>query len=91
MDFTLKVYEAIASLLEDKSVQVGDDMPLIGGDSLLDSMRLVELCLLLEDIAGEHGFDFDWTSSAAMSRSRSMFRSARALADEFNAQIQARQ
>jgi acyl carrier protein len=85
-----KVYQAIASLLEDKSIEVTDEMPLIGDDSLLDSMRLVELCLQLEDIAADNGFEFDWTSATAMSRSRGMFRTAGALADEFSAQLQTR-
>ena len=36
-------------------------------------MKLVELCLALEDKAVDLGFEFDWTSEAAMSRSRSLF------------------
>lgn len=80
------VFSAIAELIEDKSVVVKDETPLIGEESLLDSMKLVELCLLLEDKASEMGFTFDWTSEAAMSRSRSMFRSAGALASEFSLQ-----
>lgn len=60
--------------------------PLIGYGCVLDSVRLVELCL--EDLAGEHGFEFDRTSEAAMSRSRSIFRNAGALADEFVRQSQ---
>jgi hypothetical protein len=64
-------------------VKISEDMHLIGEESLLDSMNLVEVCLLLEDLAGEHGFEFDWTSEAAMSRSRSMFRSVFTLAEEF--------
>ena len=83
-----KVYDAIASLLEDRSVEVTGEMPLIGGDSVLDSMRLVELCLELEDLAAQNGFEFDWTSAQAMSKSRGMFRSAKALADEFLSQLQ---
>jgi hypothetical protein len=54
-------------------------------------MKLVELCLALEDIAGEIGFAFDWTSETAMSRSRSMFRSAGSLATEFFAQRDGRE
>ena len=64
-------------------IEVSQDMQLIGGDSLLDSMKLVEVCLALEDLADEHEFEFDWTSEAAMSKSRSMFRSVAALAEEF--------
>jgi hypothetical protein len=50
-------------------------------------MKLVELCILLEDMAAELGFEFDWTSDAAMSRSRSMFQTAGSLADEFIEQM----
>jgi|TARA_B110000967_G_C18428998_1_gene337536 hypothetical protein len=34
-------------------------MQLVGGETLLDSMKLVEVCLALEDLADEHGFKFD--------------------------------
>jgi acyl carrier protein len=83
-----EVFSRISLLLENKSLTVTDDMPLIGGDSVLDSMKLVELCLSLEDKAGEIGFEFDWTSDAAMSRSRSMFRTAGSLAAEFIGQME---
>lgn len=76
------VISAINNALEGKA-EVIEDMQLIGGNSLLDSMKLVEVCLALEDSADEHGFEFDWTSEAAMSKSRSMFRSVAALAEEF--------
>ncbi len=86
-----EVFAAISSLLEDKSITIDDDTPLIGGASLLDSMKLVELCLLLEDKAADLGFEFDWTSDAAMSKSRSMFRSAGFLAAEFINQMGVKQ
>lgn len=76
------IISVIKAALEDK-VEITDEMQLIGGDALLDSMTLVEVCLALEDLADDHGFEFDWTSEAAMSRSRSMFRSVAALAEEF--------
>lgn len=82
------VISAINEALEDK-VEVSEDMELIGGDSLLDSMKLVEVCLMLEDLADDNGFEFDWTSDAAMSKSRSMFRSVSALAEEFANQSEA--
>ena len=63
-------------------INVTEEMQLIGGESLLDSMGLVSVCLTLEDIADEHGFEFDWTSDTAMSKSRSMFRTVAALAEE---------
>lgn len=83
-----EVYSAIKALFEDKSQDVTDDMALIGGESLLDSMKLVELCLALEDKATDLGFEFDWTSAAAMSKSRSMFRTAGSLAAEFINQME---
>lgn len=88
MELKEQIFNAITSLLEDKTLKVSDDTPLIGDGSLLDSMKLVELCLTLEDISADLGFEFDWTSDAAMSRSRSMFRTAGALATEFIAQME---
>ena len=85
-----EVFSQISQLLENKSLTVTDDMLLIGGESVLDSMKLVELCLSLEDKAAEIGFEFDWTSDAAMSRSRSMFRTAGSLAAEFISQMEAK-
>jgi acyl carrier protein len=88
-EIQLTIYSIISQLLEDKSLVVTDDLPLIGSKSVLDSMNLVELCLALEDKATEMGFEFDWTSDAAMSRSRSMFRTAGSLASEFISQMEA--
>jgi acyl carrier protein len=82
------VISTITDALEE-SAGVTEDMQLIGGESLLDSMKLVEVCLMLEDLADENGFEFDWTSAAAMSKSRSMFRSVAALAEEFANQSEA--
>ena len=82
------VIQAISYALEGKA-EIAENMQLIGGESLLDSMKLVEVCLLLEDLADENGFEFDWTSEAAMSKSRSMFRSVAALAEEFANQSEA--
>lgn len=81
-----QVFAAITELVEDDSVTITADTPLIGDGSVMDSMKLVELCLALEDQAADQGFEFDWASDAAMSRSRSMFRTAGALADEFLSQ-----
>ena len=83
------VISAINTALEGKA-KITEDMQLIGGESLLDSMKLVEVCLALEDLADEHGFEFDWTSEAAMSKSRGMFRSVTALAEEFASQSEAK-
>jgi hypothetical protein len=84
-----EVFTAITALLENKSLNINDDTPLIGGAALLDSLKLVELCLALEDNAAKHGFEFDWTSDRAMSQSRGMFRTAGSLASEFINQMKA--
>ena len=87
---SLEIYLEIQKLLDNQLQTVTEDMPLIGGESLVDSMQLVELCLTLEDKASEMGFDFDWTSESAMSRSRSMFRTAGTLAREFISQMESK-
>ena len=84
-----RVYDTIRALLEDPTVVLAADTPLIGDSAALDSMKLVELCLALEDAAADAGFEFDWTSESAMSRSRGMFRNAGALAAAFVAQAEA--
>jgi acyl carrier protein len=81
------VFAAIADRLENK-VEISDDTQLIGDGSVLDSISLVELCLQLEDKASELGFQFDWTSEAAMSKLRGMFRTAGALSAEFSRQME---
>ncbi|WP_372016032.1 hypothetical protein [Pseudoxanthomonas sp. 10H] len=84
-DLTPRIFALIGSLSEFEA-EVTADTALIGDGRILDSIKLVELCVELEDLAGENGFVFDWTSETAMSRSRSMFRSAGALAAEFSSQ-----
>ena len=64
-------------------IDINDDTALIGNKSLLDSMALVQLCLALEDKASNFGFEFDWTSDDAMSKSKGMYRSVKALSEEF--------
>ncbi len=76
------VKEIIQNTLEEK-IEISDEVQLIGGESLLDSMKLGEVCLALEDTADDNGFVFDWTSEATMSKSRSMFRTVTSLAEEF--------
>ena len=46
------VISVISKILEGKS-KITEDMQLIGGESLLDSMNLVEVCIALEDLADE--------------------------------------
>ena len=89
VDIKHDVFQIILNGIEDKTIKVTDDTALIGDGSVLDSMKLVELCLTLEDFAEEKGFEFDWTSEQAMSRSLSMFRTAGSLASEFTNQMDA--
>lgn len=84
----LEVFSEIQKLIENDSIVVASDSPLIGNDSSLDSVKIVELCIALEDKALQLGFEFDWTSDVALSKSRSMFRTAGSLADEFIQQMQ---
>jgi acyl carrier protein len=83
-----EVLDLIQVRIPDRSVVVNDELPLIGGARALDSMNLVELCLALEDKASEMGFEFNWTSESAMSRTRSIFRTAGSLANEFISQME---
>lgn len=82
-DVSSQIKDLVVSLLERPDLVVPADQPLLGEGGLLDSMKLVELCLALEDLAADMEFRFDWTSDVAMSRSRSMFRSLDALTEEF--------
>ena len=85
------IVRACISEITDGEVDPTDDMNLIGKEASLDSMKLVELCLALEDKAGDLDFEFDWTSEAAMARSRSLFRTVNSLAEEFHAQSQSKE
>ncbi|MDC0644937.1 hypothetical protein OAP53_01545 [Alphaproteobacteria bacterium] len=76
------VISVISEVIEGK-LDIKESTKLIGSESPFDSVSLVEVCLTLEDLADDHGFEFDWTSEAAMSKSRSMFRNVAALAEEF--------
>jgi len=86
-EFKTLVFDQIANLAGKPLAAIDDNTPLIGIGSTLDSMRLVELCLSLEDIASEIGFEFDWTSETAMSVSRGMFRTAGSLLAEFESKF----
>ena len=82
--FELEIIEQIIKQIEDSTdIKISSESPLIGGDSPIDSMKLVEVCLFLEDESNNLGFAFDWTSANAMSNSRSMFKNVKSLAQEF--------
>lgn len=86
-DLKIRVFDAIASVIGNPDIAVDDNTALIGDSSVLDSMKLVEVCLALEDLSADMGFDFDWTTDAAMSRSRGIFKTAGTLATEFARQM----
>jgi acyl carrier protein len=82
------VFALIQQHIKDAAVVVTDETRLLGDSSLLDSMKLVQLSIALEEFAEEQHFTFDWTSDTAMSKSRSMFRTAGSLADAFCEQME---
>ena len=86
LDDAIKLVCECISEITNGDVQAFGDMNLIGRNASLDSMKLVELCLALEDRANELGVEFDWTSESAMSKSKGFFRSVSSLAEEWHAQ-----
>ena len=85
-----QILATISKVAEKPLEEITSETQLIGDGSVLDSMKLVELCLELEDIATNLGFDFDWTSENAMSKSRGMFRNAASLTEQFITQLEAK-
>ena len=78
-----RVFKEIQNVSEDKRAIVDKTTPLIGGEGTIDSVDLVDMCLELEDIAVELGFEFDWASEKAMSATNSIFKDAGSLSKEF--------
>ena len=77
----------IINQIVDEDILLEPTSPLIGGNSIIDSMNLVQICIAVEEKAQEDGFDFDWTSEKAMSTLNSIFRSPKSLNDEYNLQM----
>jgi len=71
----------------DEDVDIDPQSALIGGDSLIDSMALVQICLGLEEMSQSEGFLFDWTSEKAMSSLNSIFKTPETLVKEYNRQF----
>ena len=71
----------------DKDLELTEESSFVGGESSLDSMSLVQLCLALEEKSADFNFLFDWTSEKAMSSMNSIFKTPKTLADEFNRQL----
>ena len=78
-----RVFKEIHNVSEDKKSIINKTTPLIGAESTIDSVDLVEMCLELEDFAVELGFEFDWASEKAMSATNSIFKDAGSLSKEF--------
>ena len=81
-----ELIEVIKAIV-DKEVNIDPQSSLIGGDSLIDSMALVQICLALEERSQSEGFLFDWTSEKAMSSLNSIFKTAQTLTEEYNRQL----
>ena len=82
------VKEEIKKIIQitNEKFTIDEKTELVGNNSKIDSMKLVELCLSLEDRATELDFEFDWASENAMSKSKSIFRTVKSLAEEFQRQ-----
>ena len=77
----------VIKFIVDEDVDINPQSSLIGGDSLIDSMGLVQICLALEERSQSEGFSFDWTSEKAMSSLNSIFKTAETLIEEYNRQL----
>lgn len=84
--FVKLVIETLEEILKNPEIKLDESISLIGLGGVLDSLGLVELCIRLEDKARTLGFEFDWTSEMALSKSQSMFRSVKELAHEMERQ-----
>lgn len=83
IDIAAEIRKQIALLSKKEYAEITEQLPIYGQDGCFDSMGLIELCLRLEDFALELGFEFDWTSDAAMSNSRSIFKDVSSLCHNF--------
>ncbi len=83
---TEEILDIIKASIDD-DIEINANSNLVGGNSMLDSMGLVQTCIALEDKSQEHGFSFDWTSEKAMSTMSSVFRTPSSLAQEYNRQL----
>ena len=85
----MKLEKRILNIIKDESETKQDinlKTNLIGRNAVIDSKGLVGVCLSLEDLSNELGFEFDWTSENAMSNTFSMFRTAGTLIKGFKKQ-----
>lgn len=74
--------QEVSALAGVPAESVSEATRLIGGDSGLNSLNLVELLLALEEFSEDTlHVRFDWASDSAMSENRSSFRTIGSLAD----------
>tara|TARA_B100000161_G_C33514373_1_gene397975 strand:+ start:903 stop:1190 length:288 start_codon:yes stop_codon:yes gene_type:complete len=85
-EYVIKILKEIIESEEEKRV-LNNSTSLLGPESNLDSMTIVQLFLALEEKALEFNFEFDWTSEKAMSSMNSIFKSPDTLTEEFNRQL----
>ena len=86
-----KIGELLGEIGELDPAEIDDAAALIGSRAVIKSRALVELLLALEEYAeDELNVVFDWTSDAAMSESRSIFRTVSVLAEHLHGLSQAR-
>tara|TARA_Y100000590_G_scaffold460164_1_gene618879 strand:- start:186 stop:473 length:288 start_codon:yes stop_codon:yes gene_type:complete len=78
-----QIINKVSSKINSTKDQVTEATALIGEGSEMDSMKLVELCLDLEDMATKLNFEFDWTSEKAMSKLGSIFMNVGTISTEF--------
>jgi len=83
---TKELIEMIKEVIQEE-ITLEEETPLIGGNSSIDSMNLVQICIALEDKSKIDNFEFDWTSEKAMSELNSIFKNPRTLASEYNKQM----
>jgi len=89
MDIEKIIIEELKIIVDNSNLEINENSSLMDGGEILDSMNLVNLCLRLEEISEEFGFAFDW-SGDTMSKSKSMFRSVKTLANEFRYQSESK-
>lgn len=80
---TTTLLDFIRTELEVDTRNTDENTSLIGGQALVDSMGLVQICLHLEECAEAENFVFDWASEKAMSENNSMFRTIGDLLREY--------
>ena len=78
-----QIINKVSSKIKSSKDQVTETTALIGDGSEMDSMKLIELCLDLEDMATKLNFEFDWTSEKAMSKLGSVFMNVETISIEF--------